>query len=233
MELFADPPEQGCGLLRSFFMRLGVLIVAAAAYILYTYIRMKQGVDKRDFGEFVAMFFNLCSHQAVAGLVLLLYSLSQTGLDPLVWFSSTFDFEFLVSMTSVAVLKATLAPWCLQWYQRRTGVQLAMGQVGDERVRFRWDYVYVQFGVSVCVVALLSRMCSLAMLIFLQSSLLPFDAVYLLADFYASLPLTCTGKMVLILYIKPVIVDASTLILSDWLLSSPKAHGHGHSQEMW
>jgi hypothetical protein len=39
--------------------------------------------------------------------------------------------------------------------------------------------------------------------------------------------------MVLILYIKPVIVDVSTLILSDWLLSSPKAHGHGHSQEMW
>ena len=57
----------------------------------------------------------------------------------------------------------------------------------------------------------------------LQLDLFPFDIVYILASFYAYLPLTCAGEALLGLYVKPALIDALTFTLSDWLLSTGKS----------
>ena len=87
-----------CSLVRTFFTRVGVLGFGALLYALYTWVRMRLGHDRRNFFEVMAMFVNLCAHQMVGGLLLLLYSIHQQGLDPIAWYSATFDFEFVFTM---------------------------------------------------------------------------------------------------------------------------------------
>eukprot|EP00327_Prymnesium_parvum_P010776 CAMPEP_0184378142 /NCGR_PEP_ID=MMETSP0007-20130409/2820_1 /TAXON_ID=97485 /ORGANISM="Prymnesium parvum, Strain Texoma1" /LENGTH=237 /DNA_ID=CAMNT_0026722291 /DNA_START=21 /DNA_END=734 /DNA_ORIENTATION=+ len=217
----AAAPEQ-CGLLKNFFTRLGVLALAALIYAAYTRYRMYKGYDKRSFGEFGAMFFNLCAHQAVGGLLLLAYSMHEPGLDPLVWYSASFDFEFFFTMLYIKAVKQTLAPICFKAYERATGTKLYLGQVGDQSEPFVFRYFVVQFAVSVCVVGFTSRILSLSTISFLQNSYMPVDLLFMLASFYHSLPISCDAQAVLALYVKPSVLDALTFTLSDWLLSTKK-----------
>ena len=217
----ADAPEQ-CELLKTFFTRLGGLFLAAVAYVAYTGYRMYRGIDKRSFGEFAAMFFNLGAHQALGGLLLLLYSLQQDGLDGLVWYAATFDFEFAFTMLYIKAVKETLAPRLFKRFKAVLGMELYLGQVGDETTPFRWTYCVVQFFVSVCVVGFLARLLSLTSISLLQEDFLPYNPVRHLAEFYYALPMDCTTKALLALYLKPMVLDALTFTLSDWLLSTKK-----------
>lgn len=217
-------PHQKCYLIKNFFTRLGVLFFGAGVYMAYTAHRMRTGQDKRSFAEFAAMFFNLCAHQSAGGLMLLLYSSLQKGLDPIVWYSATFDFEFLFTMLYIKFVKSACAPKCFEWHSRRSGERaLFLGQVHDATGSFRFDYFVVQFLVSVCVVGVGARAASLCTVSLLQSELMPINVVRILAAFYYSLPLNCAGQVALALYIKPAAIDAATFTLSDWLLSSHKS----------
>lgn len=218
----AAPLNKPCELLKTFFTRLGVLFLAAIAYVVYTWFRMYMRWDKRSFGEFGAMFFNLGAHQAVGGLLLLVYSMKQPGLDALVWYAATFDFEFVFTMCYIKAVKQALVPVCFDVYKRKTGKLLYLGQVGDVGVPFQWHLFFVQFIVSVCFVGVVARLLSLLTISLLQQDFLPFDVVHGLASFYYSLPLTCDEKALGALYIKPALLDALTFTLSDWLLSTTK-----------
>ena len=224
MEVFGPSGLKDCDLVKTFFTRVGVLAVGAGLYVSYTLIRMRLGYDKRPFLEFLAMLFNLSAHQFVGGMLLLLYSAFQTGLEPLAWYSATFDFEFAFTMVYIKLVKSMLAPLVLDMYRRRSGVQLFLGQVGDADCKFRWEYFWIQFVTSVCVVGVASRVMSIGTISVLQKDyIVSFNAIRALAAFYAYLPLTCFGEALLTLYIKPTIVDALTFALSDWLLSSGKS----------
>lgn len=216
------PELKDCDLVKTFFTRFGVLGIGAVFYVIYTWYRMRTGYDQRSFAEFLAMFFNLGAHQAIGGIMLLLYSMHQDGLEPIAWYSATFDFEFMFTMLYIKFVKATFTPPLFRCYHARSGVLLFLGQVGDEAAKFRWSYFWVQFFVSVCVVGVVARALSIATVSVLQLDFFPFDVVYALAAFYAYLPLTCDGEAMLALYIKPALIDALTFTLSDWLLSSGK-----------
>mmetsp|Transcript_14785 Transcript_14785/g.29717 ORF Transcript_14785/g.29717 Transcript_14785/m.29717 type:complete len:250 (-) Transcript_14785:310-1059(-) len=216
-----DPEPPSCELLKTFLTRFGVLFLGAMCYVLYTLIRMRLGYDQRNFPEFAAMFINLASHQAVGGVLLLLYSLEQNDLDGLSWYSSTFDFEFVFTMFYIKFVKSCAAPVCLGWYYKCSGNKLFLGQVGDGEVKFRCDFFVVQWLVSVCVVGVGARLSSMSTISALQH--LPENIIYDLASFYWHLDLPCSAKAVFVMYIKPGLVDALTFAISDMLLSSKKS----------
>jgi hypothetical protein len=212
-----------CSLVRNFFTRLGVLFLGALLYVAYTANRMSRGDDQRSLSEFCAMFFNLGAHQAVGGLMLLVYSQMQSGLDPLVWYAATFDFEFVFTMLYIKTVKTVCAPLCFECFRPWTGATLFLGQVGDCSGQFRWRYFVAQFVVSVGVVGVTSRLLSMTTISLLQSRWMPLNPVRELASFYYSLQLGCYGEALLALYIKPALLDALTFAISDWLLSSRKS----------
>jgi len=219
IDMPADGPH--CELLKTFLTRFGVLALGAMGYVLYTLLRMRLGYDLRNFPEFAAMFFNLASHQAVGGVLLLIYSLEQSSLDGLSWYSATFDFEFVFTMFYIKFVKSTAAPLFLGWYYQCSGHKLFLGQVGDAEVKFRCDFFAMQWLVSVLVVGVSARAASMGTISFLQH--LPENIVFDAATFYYNLPLSCAAKAVLVMYIKPGIVDCATFAISDMLLSSKKA----------
>lgn len=216
-----------CSLVRTFFTRAGVLALGALLYVVYTYVRMRLRYDKRNFFEVVAMFLNLCAHQFVGGVLLLLYSMQQEGLDPIAWYSASFDFEFAFTMLYIHLVRTHAAPQVFAACREFTGgAILVLGQVGDSEAPFKWRFFYLQAFVSVGVVGVSARVLSICTIALIQLEHLPWahaNPVQRLAAFYAYLPLSCAGEALMALYIKPALIDALTFTLSDWLLSTDKS----------
>lgn len=221
--------EPECPLLSSLFVRLGVLAVGASIYIGYTSVNMYKKKDTRDIREFFAMFFNIGAQQGSGGILLGVFSFFHTyiheeGLSAIVWYSANFDFETLLTMCYTFVIRRFLTAHFFQFAGTILDAHIELGQVLTESKRFSWHFFAVQFIFMVFIVGIAARVLSLATIILI--SFVPFNPLHVLALFYYALPLTCEGLVLVVLYIKPAIVDGLMFIVTEYIMKTKSGPAH-------
>ena len=212
-----------CELLKSLVTRIGVLLAGACLYVGYTFLRIQRGDDQRCFTEFAAMFFMLGCQQMSGGLILGVFSyfheaMHERGFDALSWYAANFDAETVTTLSYLQLLKQWLQPSYFALCRAALDKQhLALGVVTDpESKKFCAQSFFVQFIFSVVVSGLTARVLSLMTIVLL--TFIPHNPVEAMASLYYTLPLSCFGRTVLLLYLKPAVIDGLIFIISDKIL---------------
>ena len=99
--------ELHCRLGASFALRMLIVIIAGAIFLLYTYVRRKLGLERRSFRTFAADTVKVGAQLVLGGVCLALMGgwLSHKGLDSLSWYGAEYPFEVVMSTYLTKVMK--------------------------------------------------------------------------------------------------------------------------------
>lgn len=182
--------------------------------------------DTRDIREFLAMFINIGAQQGSGGLLLGVFSflhsyIHEEGLSALAWYSANFDFETLLTLGYTFMLRSLFTTHFFELAGMKLDAHIELGQVLTESKHFSWKFFAVQFVFMVLMIGITARVLSMSTIVII--SFVPFSPVRVLAFLYYTLPLGCDALILIVLYIKPMVVDGLMFIITEYIMEKKKS----------
>ena len=206
-----------CDLIKTFISRQGVILMAASLFLLFTYVRVRRGIETRDFLTFCADSSKQAAQQMFGGALMALLGVvlaQHSSNDALSWYAAEYPFEIVITTAMTWPLKKLSMRWascaCL------AGGKTAMEQFGcyrDSLGTFRVDWYFWQLFQALFMIGIPARLVSAAFILCVAS--LHNNPLSYIAQMWDESGLTCFQKTVMILYVTPVIGDALQFIIVD------------------
>lgn len=215
-------PEK-CELVKSFVARQAILFTAGLLFLLYTFVRVRRGIEIRDMRTFAADCSKQAGQQAFGGVMMVIVGemLARNGLDGLAWYGAEYPFEIVLTTAFTGVLRHKTEDFFLILYHEGHWSRLKpltqFGKYGPTPGSFQWGWYWMQMLHAVILIGVVARLSSIfCILLMLQ---LPgwWSPVRLVAELWFYSGLNCSTRTFSTLYGMPVLGDAVQLIIIDRL----------------
>ena len=167
----AAASQPNCDLVAGFVARQMIILVAGLMFLLYTWVRVKQGVERRDLRTFVADVSKQAGQQAFGGVLMVVVGvfLAEGSLDPLAWYGAEYPFEIVLTTLATSWLRKgserVFQIWheqtrwsCLEPYTR-------FGQYGPAPGVFLLSWYAAQMVQAVLIIGVTARLFSVACIV--------------------------------------------------------------------
>jgi hypothetical protein len=232
----SEPPH--CSVVSSFIARQAIIGVAGILFLVYTYLRVRLGYERRNLATFVADVSKQGGQQAFGGVLMVVLGvlLAEGGLDSLAWYGAEYPFEIVLTTMATSWLRTGSERFFL-WLQRRTSWACLepfnhFGQYGPTPGSFLCSWYWAQMFQAVLIIGVFARLFSVLCIVLSLAVMPEWCSPVLLvgrAWFYSGL--TCAQRTVLTLYVMPVLGDAVQFVIIDHIQKFRSQADQGYASD--